>query len=64
MQSTSPAITAHVLFRYDLKENMLFVETGSEFSFFISRELNADHEEPDIPRKETDDIPDRVKIFG
>ncbi len=57
-------ISVPLLFRYDLKENMLFVETGPEISFFISSELNADYEELGIPRKETDDISDRVNNYN
>lgn len=56
-------ISVPVLFRYELKRNMLFIDMGPELSLFMSSELNADYTELGTPRKKTDDISDSVDNY-
>ena len=56
-------ISLPLLFRYELKENMFFVDSGPEFSLFLSSEMHKDYVELGTPHTDTDDISDRVESY-
>ena len=56
-------ISLPMLFRYELKEKMFFVDLGPEFSLFLSSEIQNDYVELGTPHTETDDISDKVESY-
>ena len=56
-------ISLPILFRYELKEKMFFMDLGPEFSLLLSSEIHNDYVELGIPHTDTDDISDRVESY-
>ena len=52
-----------LLFRYELKENMFFIDLGPEFSLFLSSEIHNDYVELGSPNTETNDISNEVESY-
>jgi Outer membrane protein beta-barrel domain len=63
-QVNHKSISLPILLRYELNENMFFVDLGPEFSWFLSSEMQSDYVELGNPNNETIDISDRVESYN
>jgi hypothetical protein len=57
-------ISLPILLRYELNENMFFIDLGPEFSWFLSSEMQSDYVELGNPNNETIDISDKVESYN
>jgi hypothetical protein len=56
-------ISLPLLFRYELKENIFFIDSGPEFSLFLSSEMQNDYVELGNPNIKTKDISNEVESY-